>query len=214
MSATVITIDPQFSEARALRIWYLDGPPLSQPLSQSQYQPQSQPWPQSQAPPVSSQPQVAQAPGGRWLLNDVEHAGLGLDPPSSSSDPYTVADSPGVIFTTQATVVWVPELNVSTGSAAKAGAAADAENRGPHPRLVYPACAGERCRKKLVPQEAGGGWWCDACGKAFAEPVWRYVLTLAIADLSGRVRVGGFDDGGTAIFGVEAKELVRLKVGS
>ncbi|KAF8163440.1 hypothetical protein B0H34DRAFT_695492 [Crassisporium funariophilum] len=75
--------------------------------------------------------------------------------------------------------------------------------------ISYPACPTANCNKKMI--EMGGSWRCEKCNLSFAAPEHRYIMSLAVADYSGQAWLQGFNDVGTAVFGMTANELLEIK---
>jgi len=75
--------------------------------------------------------------------------------------------------------------------------------------ISYPACPTPACNKKVV--ESNGVWRCEKCNQSFDAPEHRYIMSLAVADYSGQAWLQGFNDVGTAVFGMTANQLLEIK---
>ncbi|KIL69845.1 hypothetical protein M378DRAFT_68419 [Amanita muscaria Koide BX008] len=75
--------------------------------------------------------------------------------------------------------------------------------------LWYPACPTTNCNKKVT--EINENWRCEKCDQSFANPEYRYIISLAAADWSGQAWLQGFNDVGLAVFGMSANDLVEIK---
>jgi replication factor A1 len=85
-------------------------------------------------------------------------------------------------------------------------------------RMTYAACTrdhgGRACNKKLQEQAGGGGaggsdWWCERCQAPCADPAYRYLLSLQLADHTGATWVTAFGDTGDALMGGATAAQVR-----
>ena len=75
----------------------------------------------------------------------------------------------------------------------------------------YPACPEEGNNKKVI-EESDGTWRCEANGKTYDAPEWRYILSLCINDYTGNTWVTAFNDEAVEIMnGVTAGELKELQ---
>lgn len=72
--------------------------------------------------------------------------------------------------------------------------------------LWYTACAGDGCNKKVT-QQVDGLWRCEKCDRSYEAPEYRYILSLNVADATGQAWLSGFNEEGTAILGMSAREL-------
>ncbi|PPQ93249.1 hypothetical protein CVT25_015247 [Psilocybe cyanescens] len=75
--------------------------------------------------------------------------------------------------------------------------------------ISYPACPTPNCNKKVV--DVNGSWRCEKCNQSFGAPEHRYIMSMAVADYSGQAWLQGFNDVGTAVFGISANELLEIK---
>ncbi|KAI8393889.1 putative replication factor-A protein 1 [Radiomyces spectabilis] len=73
--------------------------------------------------------------------------------------------------------------------------------------VAYPACP--ECKKKLV--QEGASWRCEKCQKSLAEPHYRYILSVSVADTTAQTYMSTFDEIATALIGMDANELQKLK---
>ncbi|KAL1593909.1 Replication factor A protein 1 [Paraconiothyrium brasiliense] len=78
------------------------------------------------------------------------------------------------------------------------------------PTFAYPACSNEGCNKKVI-EENSGEWWCEKCQKKWPEPLFRYVLSINVADHTGQMWLSCFDDTARIIMGMSANELMKIK---
>jgi len=83
-------------------------------------------------------------------------------------------------------------------------------------KMTYAACTrdhgGRPCSKKLQEQSGGAGgadWWCERCQQPCADPAYRYLLQLQLADHTGAAWVTAFGDTGDALMGGATAEQVR-----
>ena len=77
--------------------------------------------------------------------------------------------------------------------------------------VAYPSCPVSK--KKLV--EVGPNQWsCEGTGNVYAQPTWRYCMSVKVEDSTGFTWVTAFDDAAMMILGVDAKRVMDLKVGS
>ena len=74
----------------------------------------------------------------------------------------------------------------------------------------YPACMGEGCNKKVV--ENGEGWYCEKCGRAYERPEYRYILAMAVADVTGQIWVQAFNEVAVELLGTSADDAAAAKV--
>jgi len=79
--------------------------------------------------------------------------------------------------------------------------------RGENP--AYPACPNQSCRKKV--NNTGEGWYCEKCEKTWEKPQYRYIISMAVSDFTGRAWLQGFHDVGLAVFNMSADELMDIK---
>lgn len=77
--------------------------------------------------------------------------------------------------------------------------------------IAYPACSTQGCSKKVI-EDSPGAWWCEKCQKSYPEPLYRYVLSVNVADHTGAIWLSCFDDAGQAIVGISANEAMKMKV--
>jgi len=80
------------------------------------------------------------------------------------------------------------------------------------PVLWYRACPADRCMKKVEQQAPAGVWFCEKCNTTFETCDLRYVANILIRDMTGGIFATTFNEAGTSIFGMSAKELNDLKV--
>ncbi|KAI8939062.1 hypothetical protein NX059_004901 [Plenodomus lindquistii] len=76
--------------------------------------------------------------------------------------------------------------------------------------VAYPACSTQGCNKKVI-EENPGAWWCEKCQKTYPEPLYRYVLSVNVADHTGTLWLSCFDEAGQAIVGMSANEAMKIK---
>ncbi|KAF2822796.1 replication protein-like protein A 70 kDa DNA-binding subunit [Ophiobolus disseminans] len=77
--------------------------------------------------------------------------------------------------------------------------------------VAYPACSTQGCNKKVV-EDNPGSWWCEKCQQSFPEPLYRYVLSVNVADHTGTLWLSCFDEAGQAIVGMSANEAMKMKM--
>jgi replication factor A1 len=74
--------------------------------------------------------------------------------------------------------------------------------------IAYPSCP--ETKKKMV--EIGENQWrCEATGKEYPEPQWRYCLSMKADDYTGNTWMTAFDDQAKELLGMEAGEVQKLK---
>lgn len=78
------------------------------------------------------------------------------------------------------------------------------------PTFAYPACSTPGCNKKVI-EENSGEWSCEKCGTKWPEPLYRYVLTISVADHTGQMYLSCFDDVGQIVMGMSANDLMKIK---
>ena len=76
--------------------------------------------------------------------------------------------------------------------------------------VAYPACSTQGCSKKVI-EENPGAWWCEKCQKSYPEPLYRYVLSVNVADHTGTIWLSCFDDAGQVIVGMSANDAMKMK---
>ncbi|KAF2876797.1 replication protein-like protein A 70 kDa DNA-binding subunit [Massariosphaeria phaeospora] len=76
--------------------------------------------------------------------------------------------------------------------------------------VAYPACSTPNCNKKVI-EEDPDEWWCAKCEVKNKQPLYRYVLTVNVADHTGCIWLSCFDEAGQSIIGMSANELMQLK---
>ncbi|KAH9864516.1 hypothetical protein J1614_010451 [Plenodomus biglobosus] len=76
--------------------------------------------------------------------------------------------------------------------------------------VAYPACSTPGCNKKVI-EENPGAWWCEKCQKTYPTPLYRYVLSVNVADHTGTLWLSCFDEAGQAIVGMSANEAMKMK---
>ncbi|CBY01885.1 hypothetical protein IAQ61_006485 [Plenodomus lingam] len=76
--------------------------------------------------------------------------------------------------------------------------------------VAYPACSTPGCNKKVI-EENPGAWWCEKCQKTYPEPLYRYVLSVNVADHTGTLWLSCFDEAGQTIVGMSANEAMKMK---
>ncbi|KAF2007787.1 replication factor-a protein [Amniculicola lignicola CBS 123094] len=76
--------------------------------------------------------------------------------------------------------------------------------------VAYPACQTPDCNKKVIDEEPDK-WVCVKCDKSWDRPIYRYVLSVNVADHTGQIWLSCFDDAGRAIMGMSADDLMALK---
>lgn len=54
-------------------------------------------------------------------------------------------------------------------------------------------------------------WRCEATGKEYPEPQWRYCLSMKADDYTGNTWMTAFDDQAKELLGMEAGEVQKLK---
>jgi replication factor A1 len=77
--------------------------------------------------------------------------------------------------------------------------------------VAYPACSTPNCNKKVI-EENPGSWWCEKCQANFPEPLYRYVLSVNVADHTGTLWLSCFDEAGQQIVGISANEAMKIKM--
>jgi replication factor A1 len=77
--------------------------------------------------------------------------------------------------------------------------------------VAYPACSTQGCNKKVI-EENPGEWWCEKCQAKFPEPLYRYVLSINVADHTGTLWLSCFDEAGHMIVGMSANEAMKIKM--
>ena len=50
-------------------------------------------------------------------------------------------------------------------------------------KIMYKACPSEKCNKSVV-DEGNGNYRCEKCAQSFNNFDWRYILRVAIADVT------------------------------
>ena len=80
--------------------------------------------------------------------------------------------------------------------------------------FCYPACPllynGKQCSKKLIDQTGdGSAWFCERCN-ASAQPEYRYILSVQVADNTDAVWVTAFNEAAPEILGKAAGDLKEL----
>ncbi|KAG9056580.1 Replication factor A protein 1 [Serendipita sp. 407] len=75
--------------------------------------------------------------------------------------------------------------------------------------MMYPACKGESCNKKVV--ASGNGFMCEKCNLTWDKPEYRYLLGLQVADHTSQIWLQAFNDVGIMILGMSADELSDIK---
>ncbi|KAF9200590.1 Replication factor A protein 1 [Haplosporangium sp. Z 27] len=70
----------------------------------------------------------------------------------------------------------------------------------------YPACPTPNCNKKVT--EDSNGWRCEKCNLTHAEPEYRYIMGVNVADHTGHNWLQAFNEAGNVITGKPASELV------
>jgi len=76
------------------------------------------------------------------------------------------------------------------------------------PNLFYAACP--KCNRKIA--DDGGIVKCDNCIQNFAQPLYRYTLSIKLSDHTGSLWVSAFDQVATVIVGQDAKSIKDLKL--
>jgi replication factor A1 len=80
--------------------------------------------------------------------------------------------------------------------------------------FFYPACTmdvnGRKCNKKVT-NNGDGTWYCERCGQALPNCVYRYLLSGQIQDHTGVTYATAFEEGGTKIIGLSAQALFDIK---
>ncbi|KAJ7864855.1 hypothetical protein B0H14DRAFT_2735913 [Mycena olivaceomarginata] len=75
--------------------------------------------------------------------------------------------------------------------------------------LWYPACPKDGCNKKVT--EDTNGWHCEKCKDDYAQPKYRYIMSMACSDWSDQAWFQGFNEVGELVFGKSADELNEIK---
>ncbi|KZV65414.1 replication factor-a protein [Peniophora sp. CONT] len=75
--------------------------------------------------------------------------------------------------------------------------------------IAYPACPSKDCNKKVT--EEGGMWRCEKCDKSYPAPEYRYIISMAVADMTDEIWLQGFNDAGNIVLGKTADELTELR---
>ena len=73
---------------------------------------------------------------------------------------------------------------------------------------AYHACPD--CKKKVI--EGMNGLSCEKCQKEVANPVWRYIMNIQVADSSATHWVTLFDEEGQQLMGMSGDNLMMLKM--
>lgn len=80
--------------------------------------------------------------------------------------------------------------------------------------FCYPACNnevnGSPCNRKVV-DNGHDGWRCERCDITFAEPHYRYILSVSVMDSTGQLWMTLFDNEAVKLLGMSAGELRKLK---
>ena len=82
--------------------------------------------------------------------------------------------------------------------------------------MYYPACpnmlqeTGRQCNKKTR-EDGMNGFYCERCAMHCAEPDYRYMMSIQVADHTGGNWMSVFNDEGKALLGCEAKELEEMR---
>jgi replication factor A1 len=76
--------------------------------------------------------------------------------------------------------------------------------------FAYPACSTPDCKKKVI-EENPGEWWCEKCQLKFPEPIYRYVLSVNVADHTGTLWLSCFDESAQQIVGRSANDIMKMK---
>src|SRR5262249_33438680 len=74
--------------------------------------------------------------------------------------------------------------------------------------LLYPSCSG--CSLKTQPER--DVWRCRRCQRDMKEPYYRYLLSVEVRYGSAHVEMKVFDAVGLGLFGMNANDLLSLKV--
>ncbi|EAU88740.1 replication factor-A protein 1 [Coprinopsis cinerea okayama7 len=75
--------------------------------------------------------------------------------------------------------------------------------------IAYPACPTQGCNKKVI--EEADGWRCEKCEKVFEAPEYRYIMSMMVADHTGKAWFQGFNEVGVTVYGMSANDLVQIK---
>jgi replication factor A1 len=81
-------------------------------------------------------------------------------------------------------------------------------NQGEERSIWYGACP--KCNKKVVGDDASGHS-CENCGWSGAECAYRYILPIVVLDAEGSCVMTAFNDQATALLGIKADDLKKLK---
>ncbi|XP_057837225.2 replication protein A 70 kDa DNA-binding subunit A-like [Cryptomeria japonica] len=80
--------------------------------------------------------------------------------------------------------------------------------------FCYPACPlkfnGKECKKKCT-QQSDNQWFCSRCQTAVPECNYKYLLQMKLQDHTGALWATAFDEVGTNILQISAKELYMLQ---
>jgi replication factor A1 len=76
--------------------------------------------------------------------------------------------------------------------------------------VAYPACSTPNCSKKVI-EENPNEWWCEKCQKKNPAPLYRYILSINVADHTGSIWLSAFDDAGQVIVGMPANDLIAIQ---
>lgn len=80
--------------------------------------------------------------------------------------------------------------------------------------FCYPSCTnevnGSACNRKVV-DNGHDGWRCERCDITFAEPEYRYILSVSVMDATGQMWMTLFDNDARKLLGKSANELRKLK---
>lgn len=75
---------------------------------------------------------------------------------------------------------------------------------------IYKACSSPNCSKKV--QDQGDGFYrCDKCNTSSKSFIYRYMVSMEVADPCGSTWVTLFDDKASAFLGKTATELGELQ---
>jgi len=86
--------------------------------------------------------------------------------------------------------------------------------------MYYPSCpnvvsrsSGKEgpCMKRVTQEEQGGHWYCEKCMRSTPTPDYRYVLSVAVNDLSGSLYVNAFQEMGKELLGMDANDLKGIE---
>lgn len=79
--------------------------------------------------------------------------------------------------------------------------------------IAYPGCPSENCSKKVI-EESVGQWHCEKCNLSFPNCVYKYSLSVNLADFTGQSWSRAFGNVSEVLVGVSADTAMNLKMNS